>query len=338
VQRESERMRVAHAAFAASPAGREWAAKRAALPVSQVRTALLAALSTGDCSVLSGDTGCGKTTQVPQYILEHEIEAGRGGACEVVCTQPRRLAAMSVAERVAEERAEPAPGRPGSRIGSALGHLPPPTPCCLAPDLLSKAQMQRLVLAAAFGSRRAQRMQPPRCRYHVRLDPAVSHDTRLTFCTTGILLRRLASDPTLASVSHVIVDEVHERSLQGDFLFALLKRLVSARHTSGHPLKIVLMSATIDLDMLSTYLGGAPTLTAQGRTFPVEQFFLEDAYKQTGYRLEADAPAALRPGGGGGFQRKAEKQAGALESSLQQPYAVHGLHLGLPAAASKLKH
>lgn len=63
----------------------------------------------------------------------------------------------------------------------------------------------------------------------MRLDPAVCRDTRLLFCTTGILLRRLAGDPQLLSVSHVIVDEVHERTLQGDFLLALLKRLVLVR-------------------------------------------------------------------------------------------------------------
>ena len=154
-------------------------------------------------------------------------------------------------------------------------------------------------------------------RYHVRLDPATSADTRLTFCTTGILLRRLAGDPALKAVTHVIVDEVHERSLQSDFLLALLRRLLTARPAgTPRPLKVVLMSATIDLDLLSGYFGGAPQLSAQGRTFPVEQFFLEDVYERTGYRLEADAPAALRGGGGSSALRKAEKSAGAA-SSLQ---------------------
>ena len=146
----------------------------------------------------------------------------------------------------------------------------------------------------------------------MRLDPAVTPDTRLTFCTTGILLRRLAGDAALADVTHVIVDEVHERALQGDFLLALLKRLVATRRAAGAPpLKVVLMSATIDLERLAAYCGGCAALSAKGRTFPVEQLFLEDAYEATGYRLEADAPAALRGERSAVLQRRSEKSAGA---------------------------
>ena len=57
--------------------------------------------------MISGETGCGKTTQLPQYILESEIESGRGAFCNIICTQPRRISAMSVAERVSAERGEP---------------------------------------------------------------------------------------------------------------------------------------------------------------------------------------------------------------------------------------
>ena len=92
----------------------------------QVKDTLLSALTAGDCAVLSGDTGCGKTTQVPQYLLEREIAEGRGARCSIVCTQPRRLAAISVAERVAQERAEPPPGQRGSRVGCATPVLPAP--------------------------------------------------------------------------------------------------------------------------------------------------------------------------------------------------------------------
>ena len=100
--------------------------------------------------------------KVPQYLLDEGILKGRGAATSVVCTQPRRVAAISVSERVAAERGGPPPGAPGGLIG-----------------------------------------------YHVRLDAAATRDTRLLFCTTGILLRRLASEPYLDSISHVIVDEVH---------------------------------------------------------------------------------------------------------------------------------
>lgn len=56
--------------------------------------------------IISGETGCGKTTQIPQFILESEVESVRGAACSIICTQPRRISAMSVSERVASERGE----------------------------------------------------------------------------------------------------------------------------------------------------------------------------------------------------------------------------------------
>lgn len=112
-------MKAEQQAFSASAMGREWADKRQQLPVCQVREQLLDILSRGHCAVLSGDTGCGKTTQVPQYLLEHEVASSRGASCHIICTQPRRIAAISVAERVAQERAEPPPGKRGSRVGCA---------------------------------------------------------------------------------------------------------------------------------------------------------------------------------------------------------------------------
>jgi hypothetical protein len=150
----------------------------------------------------------------------------------------------------------------------------------------------------------------------VRLSAAVTSATRLTFCTTGILLRRIAGNADLAGVSHVIVDEVHERTVQGDFLLAILRRLVKKRERTPHPLKIVLMSATVDLTMLVAYFGGCACLEAEGRAFPVEHFFLEDVYAMTGYRLEGDAPAALRRCWNGSKQLKAQKQGGAPSHSL----------------------
>ncbi|EFJ53272.1 hypothetical protein VOLCADRAFT_86387 [Volvox carteri f. nagariensis] len=246
-----------------SPAGQAMASARAALPIAAVKGELLEALRQGDVVVVSGDTGCGKTTQ------------------------PRRIAAISVAERVAEERGEPPPGSPGP--------------------------------ASTTG-------------YHVRLGAAVTRHTRLTFCTTGILLRRLAGDPSLHGVTHVVVDEVHERSLQSDFLIALLRDLLAARRaqqqqqqqpegTEGADsplpppppapaLKVVLMSATLDAKLFANYFGGCPVLHAAGRTFPVSRLFLEDVYEATEYRLASDAPAALRRRGPGAAQVYAQRLGG----------------------------
>jgi ATP-dependent RNA helicase DHX57 len=117
--------------------------------------------------VISGETGCGKTTQVPQFILEDAVRRGVGGACNIVCTQPRRISAIGVAERVASER--------GERVGESTG-------------------------------------------YTIKGESRTSPHTRLLFCTVGVLLRRLQSEPALGSVSHLIVDEVHERDVLTDFL------------------------------------------------------------------------------------------------------------------------
>eukprot|EP01063_Lacrimia_lanifica_P029149 TRINITY_DN4399_c1_g2_i1.p1 TRINITY_DN4399_c1_g2~~TRINITY_DN4399_c1_g2_i1.p1 ORF type:complete len:779 (+),score=305.04 TRINITY_DN4399_c1_g2_i1:120-2339(+) len=165
---------------------------------------------------------------------------------------------MSVAKRVAEERGEPAPTE------KAAG-------------------------------RQQQGGGPRRVGYHVRFGAGHSRDTRLLFCTVGILLRRMAGDPQLAEVSHVVVDEVHERSLDGDFALAQLKALSLLRRARGlRPLKIIAMSATVDPGLFSSYLDGCPILTVEGRTFPVTRTFLEDVYDMTGYELDLEGKAAYK--------------------------------------------
>ncbi|XP_042513842.1 DExH-box ATP-dependent RNA helicase DExH7, chloroplastic-like [Macadamia integrifolia] len=90
---------------------------RAALPIAELKSNILHLLKENDVLVVCGETGCGKTTQVPQFILDDMIEAGLGAHCSIICTQPRRIAAISVAERVADERCEPSPGSDGSLVG-----------------------------------------------------------------------------------------------------------------------------------------------------------------------------------------------------------------------------
>lgn len=191
--------------------------------------------------VISGETGCGKSTQVPQFILDNWFFKGsqldnnqKMSHVEIICTQPRRLSAIGVAERVADERAE--------RIGQTVG-------------------------------------------YQIRLENKISSSTRLTFCTTGILLRRLASEPLLESVTHIIVDEVHERSEESDFLLMILKRIIPSRPD----LKVILMSATLNAKLFSDYFGNIPVLDIPGRTFPVEQLFLEDILERCDFVMECDS-------------------------------------------------
>uniref|UniRef100_A0A803N4Y5 RNA helicase n=1 Tax=Chenopodium quinoa TaxID=63459 RepID=A0A803N4Y5_CHEQI len=231
-----------------SPRYKSMLEARTALPIAKTKDEILRSLKQNNVVVVCGETGSGKTTQVPQYILDDMIVAGRGGHCNIVCTQPRRIAAISVAERVADERCEPAPGVNGSLVG-----------------------------------------------YQVRLDSARNDQTKLLFCTTGILLRQIAGNKSFHGVTHVIVDEVHERSLLGDFLIIVLKNFLEKQAACGAPkhLKVILMSATVDSSLFSRYFGDCPVITAEGRTYPVSTFFLEDVYEKTDYHLPSDSPACL---------------------------------------------
>ncbi|XP_033150642.1 putative ATP-dependent RNA helicase DHX57 [Drosophila busckii] len=213
---------------------------RQELPAFGEMDRILQLIESSSVVVVSGETGCGKSTQVPQFILDNWFFRALNRAertpmphVEIICTQPRRISAIGVAERVAAERLD--------RIGQLVG-------------------------------------------YQIRLENKVSSSTRLSFCTTGILLRRLASDPLLGNVSHVIVDEVHERSEESDFLLLILKQIL--RERKG--LKVVLMSATLNAKLFSDYFSGAPVLDIPGRTHPVQQFFLEDILELSDFVMECD--------------------------------------------------
>eukprot|EP00002_Diphylleia_rotans_P038724 TRINITY_DN8852_c0_g1_i1.p1 TRINITY_DN8852_c0_g1~~TRINITY_DN8852_c0_g1_i1.p1 ORF type:complete len:1269 (+),score=263.71 TRINITY_DN8852_c0_g1_i1:62-3868(+) len=208
-------------------------AARMTLPAFSVRQQLLKMMGVHQVMIISGDTGCGKTTQIPQYLLEDMIEQGKGGECNIICTQPRRISAVSVASRVADERCE----KLGAR--SSL------------------------------------------CGYQVRMESRRSADTRLLFCTTGILLRILQGNPNLKGVSHVVVDEVHERSVESDLLLLLLLLLLK----KGSSLKVILMSATVNAESFAAYFSAfnPGLLNIPGRTHPVTRYFLEDIVTKIGY-------------------------------------------------------
>ena len=139
--------------------------------------------------------------------------------------------------------------------------------------------------------------------YTIRLESKCSSNTKLLFCTTGILLKRMEEDPDLVGVTHVFVDEVHERSLESDFLLMVLRDLMFRRFDDPTCPKIVLMSATLDAELFNRYFEGAPSVKFPGRAFPVTELYLEDAIELTRHvvRPGADwARKAGRPGGGGG--------------------------------------
>ncbi|XP_022087605.1 putative ATP-dependent RNA helicase DHX57 [Acanthaster planci] len=212
-------------------------ADRQKLPAWQEQEKILETLDKSQVVVVSGMTGCGKTTQVPQFILDASLKRPGPSLCNIICTQPRRISAMAVAERVANER--------DVRLGGVVG-------------------------------------------YQIRLESRQSASTRLLFCTTGILLRRLEGDSSLDGVSHVIVDEVHERSEESDFLMMVLQDLLPKRKD----LRVLLMSATLNADLFSSYFDGCPVIDIPGKTFPVEQYFMEDAIEWTDYNLEENSTYA----------------------------------------------
>jgi hypothetical protein len=195
----------AQARLFAEPKYAPMLADRQKLPAWASREQICSALQSSRVLVVVGETGCGKSTQLPQFILDHEIASGRGALTSIIVTQPRRVAAMGVAARVAQERLEDVDDKPGT-VGYAIR-----------------------------GERRA------------------SADTRLLFCTTGIVLRRLGTgDADLSGVSHVIVDEAHERGVDTDLLICLLRDLLER---NAH-IKVVLMSATINGERERTNLCG----------------------------------------------------------------------------------
>ena len=181
------------------------------LPIAAHADEISRAIRDHQVVVVAGETGSGKTTQLPKIALQ----AGRGTAGMVGHTQPRRLAARTLAARIAEEC--------GVELGAEVG-------------------------------------------FAVRFTDRTAAGTRVKVMTDGILLAELQRDRDLRRYDTIIIDEAHERSLNIDFLLGYLKRLLPRRPE----LRVVITSATIDVDRFSAHFGGAPVIEVSGRTYPVE--------------------------------------------------------------------
>ncbi|CAN8315442.1 unnamed protein product [Cochlearia groenlandica] len=196
---------------------------RSKLPITSFREAITSAVESNQVILISGETGCGKTTQVPQYLLDH-MWSNKRETCKIVCTQPRRISAMSVSERISCER--------GESIGDNIG-------------------------------------------YKVRLQSKGGRHSSVVFCTNGILLRVLVGKGSVSCVSditHIIVDEIHERDCYSDFMLAIIRDFLP----SNPHLRLILMSATLDAERFSGYFGGCPVVRVPGFTYPVRTLYLED--------------------------------------------------------------
>ncbi|MCX8049028.1 MAG: ATP-dependent RNA helicase HrpA [Methylohalobius sp.] len=181
------------------------------LPIAEKRDKIITALKAHQVIIVCGETGSGKTTQLPKICLQ----AGRGVTGLIGHTQPRRIAARSVAARIAQEL--------GQELGGLVG-----------------------------------------CK--VRFHDQTSPDTLIKVMTDGILLAEIQTDRYLTQYDTLIVDEAHERSLNIDFLLGYLKWLLPKRRD----LKLIITSATLDVERLSSHFGGAPVIEVSGRSFPVE--------------------------------------------------------------------
>ncbi|WGE66447.1 ATP-dependent RNA helicase HrpA [Actinobacillus equuli subsp. haemolyticus] len=181
------------------------------LPVSARREEILKLIAENQVVVIAGETGSGKTTQLPKMCLE----LGRGVKGLIGHTQPRRLAARSVANRIAEELK--------SEMGATVG-------------------------------------------YKVRFNDQVGENTLVKLMTDGILLAEIQNDRYLNQYDTLIIDEAHERSLNNDFILGYLKQILHKRPD----LKVIITSATIDVERFSRHFNNAPIIEVSGRTFPVE--------------------------------------------------------------------
>ncbi|XP_068981713.1 probable ATP-dependent RNA helicase spindle-E [Bombus flavifrons] len=189
------------------------------LVVSSKRDQIVSMIETNSVVVIQGPTGCGKTTQVPQFILDSCYK--KRLHCNIIVTQPRRIAAISIAKRVSQERQWP--------IGTLIG-------------------------------------------YQVGLINHTSKDTRLTYCTAGVLLHKLVNSKNMLDYTHVILDEVHERNEDMDFLLLVVRKLL---YTNSRSVKVILMSATFDVERFAKYFSSpvgnklvpAPIIDIPKKTF-----------------------------------------------------------------------
>ncbi|XP_053310932.1 ATP-dependent RNA helicase DHX33 [Spea bombifrons] len=219
--------------------------QRRSLPIYHARAQLIGQLRQQDSAVIIGETGSGKTTQIPQYLYEAGI--GRQGIIGV--TQPRRVAAISLASRISEEK--------------------------------------RTVLSKLVG-------------YTVRFEDVTSEETKIKFLTDGMLLREAIGDPLMRKYSVIILDEAHERTVHTDVLFGVVKSAQKKRQELGkHPLKVIIMSATMDVDLFSQYFNGAPVLYLEGRQHPIQVFYTKQPqsdYLQaalvTVFQIHQEAPTS----------------------------------------------
>ncbi|KAI4290930.1 hypothetical protein PAPHI01_0204 [Pancytospora philotis] len=191
--------------------------QRKQLPIFYEEAEIVSRIKANLITFVQGDTGCGKTTQLPQFLLEN----GFRGKGLIGVTQPRRLAAVSIAERI------------NCELNEGL------------------------------------------CGYKIKYESSVCGSTRIKVVTEGVLFREIQADFLLSSYSVIILDEVHERTVTIDILIGLLSKIVKLRYAQGNPLRLVLMSATVDVEDFRGVLGDFHRISLAGKSHKVSVFYEE---------------------------------------------------------------
>lgn len=212
IHSEQQRIAVAAESQAAEDRRAQLAEQRRSLPIFRCKGELMRYIGENAVTVVVGDTGSGKTTQLVQYL--HDAGYAAGGKV-IGCTQPRRLAAMGVARRVSDEM--------GCALGTAVG-------------------------------------------YSIHLDDTTTEATQIKFMTDGVMLREIVKDPNVSKYSVIVLDEAHERSVDTDVLMGVLKLAICRRGD----LKLIVTSATMDINKFSAFFGNAPFYEIPGQTFEVD--------------------------------------------------------------------
>lgn len=201
---------------------------QANLPVAKYKTEITSAVQNERVVLIAGDTGCGKSTQVPQYLYQ-------AGYQSIACTQPRRIACISLSKRVAHEML--------CEFGTEVG-------------------------------------------YQIRFERSKNKDTKIVFITEGLLLRQLSTEAALSQYDVIVLDEVHERHLHGDFLLGVTKCLLKTRPE----LKLVLMSATINVKLFSDYFKEeeAHVVEVPGRLYSIKLHYMPQIQDIGGRQSKAE--------------------------------------------------
>ncbi|CAH2350524.1 putative ATP-dependent RNA helicase [[Candida] railenensis] len=213
---------------------------RKKLPAWQKAKDLVSVINGNRVTIVTGETGSGKSTQIVQFILDDLNSKGNFSA-KIMCTQPRRISTIGLAERISDERCD--------TLGRETGYI-------------------------------------------IRGENKTTSSTRISFVTTGVLLRVIQSilsnedemnDSMFENLEYIFIDEVHERSVDSDFLLIILRSIMS----KFPKLKIILMSATININTFKDFFKTPLNhIHIEGRTFPIKDYYLDEILDELDYSME----------------------------------------------------